>query len=261
MTRRGLIIGNSHAAALRLAATAFAADWAGLTLDFAAMHGEVTGFAVRDGHLTGQMIEDRARLQQISGRDSFRLADYDFLAICGNTPSGFQPVQLWRQARCTALPSTQAAALHSGTDWALLSTPCFLAALTGLMQAARAFLLLADLAPLGLPTFLIPTPLLSATAIDRAPRFAAFSDLHHQGDGAALAALAEQALLAATGPRITAIHWPAEARQHGFFTHERFRHGARRLGTHDSLPQPSDDVLHANADYGRLVLTALYQRL
>lgn len=261
MTSRGLIIGNSHAAALRLAATAFAADWPGLALDFAAMHGEVSAFAVQDGNLTARTAADRARLARISGRDSFRLADYDFIALCGDTPSAFHATQLWLKARSPALPSTRAVALHRGPDWMLLSTACFRAALAGLMQTARAYPLLDALAPAGRRLFLIPTPLLSALAIDHSPRFAAFSQLHHQGDGPALAAETEAALLAACQGRATALPWPPETRQHGFFTHSAFRTGARRLGTSDILPQPQDDFLHANADYGRVVLAALFRHL
>ena len=46
-------------------------------------------------------------------------------------------------------------------------------------------------------------------------------------------------------------------RNDDFLTRARFRRGASHLGTNDRIPQPKDDFLHDNVEYGRYIFTAL----
>lgn len=262
MTKRGLIIGDSHAAALRQAATLYAEDWPGLTLDFAAMHGDMANFCIKDGALTARRKEDRARLARISGRDEFPLAGYDFVAVCGGAPSNFHAVWLYLKARWPGLPSVARAKLHRQQDWTLLSEACFEATLAQLMQRSGAFGLLHQLAEAGLTRrFLIPMPLLSHSGLSAGTRYQGFLMLNQLGDTLAMAGMLDRAFLRACSTTATPIPWPQSVRLNGFFARPEFRRGATRLGPGDAVPQPDDDFLHANAGYGRHILAALVQQL
>lgn len=262
MTRRGLVIGNSHAAALRLAQQAFAADWSGMRLDFAAMHGSAADFCVRAGTLSARDAKGRKRLFRISGRSDFTLADYDFVAVCGSTPSNFGAIRLYLEARWIGLPSFQLAEPLGGKNWLLLSEGCFEAALTGIMRAAAAFPLLDALAAAGCRCFMVPTPLLSAEALTLSKeKHLGFVMMNGNGDAEALSAMMDRALLRACGGQSTALIWPDSVRVNGFFARPEFRRGAKRLGTTDTEAQPEEDFFHANADYGHKVLSELYRQL
>ncbi len=262
MTRRGLIIGDSHAAALRQAATQFAADWPDLTLDFAAMHGEMANFCINDGILTARRKEDRARLARISGRGEFPLSGYGFVVVCGGAPSNFQAVRLYLMARWPSLPSVSRAKLHRQQDWTLLSEACFEATLTQMMQRSGAFGLLHQLAKAGVAQlFLIPMPLLSVSGLAAGTRYQGFVMLDQLGDAQAMSGMLDRAFLRACSTTATPIPWPDAVRLNGFFARPEFRRGATRLGPGDAVPQPDDDFLHANADYGRHILAALFGQL
>lgn len=260
--RLGLIIGDSHAAALRLAARGFADDLPGVTFDFAAMHGEMTNFTIRKGALTARLKKDRDRLALLSGRESFDLGDYDFVAVCGGAPSNFHALRLYQKARFAALPSVAGSDLPRNPDWMLVSEACFATALAGLMRRTSAFALLAELEKAGVKRrFLIPMPLLSIAALGAGQRFQAFAELDAAGDALAMAALMDRAFAESCDTLATPVPWPQEVRHNHFFTRPEYRRGATRLAAKEDQPQPEDDFLHANADYGRAVLKALAGQL
>lgn len=255
MTLRALIIGTSHTAALRLAWRDHRTDWPALALTFAALQGDVADLQVTGPHLVARNNDARARLLQVSGQDQFDLTRFDAIALCGGTASGFHALKLYNLARCAALPSAIRPLDHGVS---LLSTPCFVAALTGLIQSAGALPLLRALAaatPARL--FAIPHPGLSADVLRGSKNHAGFARMARNGDAPALSNLFQRATRHAYDGIATPVTAPDAVRVDGFFTHRRFRRGATRLGADDDVAQPDDDLLHGNADYGRHILTAL----
>lgn len=259
MTTRGLIIGASHAAALRLAWRDHAPLWPGLELTFAALQGDMADLQVTGTHLVPRSEDARTRLATFSGQDSFDLTQFDFVALCGGTASGFHAIQLYNAARCAALPSSR---LHLGQTVSLISTRCFVTALTGQIRNASAMpLMRAIAAACPARLFAIPHPALSHAVLRGGRQHAGFVRMHKNGDSAALAALMLQASLLAYDGLATLVPPPPQVRKDHFFTHTRFRRGATRLGSDDSLPQPPEDMLHGNAEYGRHILAELAARL
>lgn len=255
MTLRALIIGTSHAAALRLAWRDHAADWPALTLTFAALQGDVADLRLTGPQLVARDDDARARLLQVSGQDQFDVTRFDVIALCGGTASGFHALRLYNLARCAALPSA-ARPLDQGL--ALLSTDCFVTGVTGLIRSASALPLLRALAAVTpARLFAIPHPGLSADALRGSKQHVGFARMARNGDAPALSDLLQQATRRAYDGIATPIPAPDAVRVDGFFTHRRFRRGATRLGADDDVAQPGDDLLHGNADYGRHILTAL----
>lgn len=258
---KGLIIGASHCAALRLAWTAWRCDWPGMDLDFAALQGGVADLMVQDGHLLPKDDAAGARLQTSSRRSSFALIDYGFIAVCGGVSGSFSGIRLYNQARCFALPSVSGP-IPVPCAQPLLSTACFTAALTGIIRGNAALPLLTSIRnAVDLPLFAISEPLLSFSALADKTRFHGFRALHRNGDADAMAGMLEAASDAAYVGLAQHIAPPDAVRKDGYFTHPDLRRGATRLGAADQVPQPADDFLHGNAAYGRHILTALFHRL
>ena len=259
MIRRGLIVGASHAAALRLAWRQRAADWPGMDLTFAALQGDVADLQVAGGCLVPRDDAARSRLVHISGAERFDLSGFDFVALCGGTASGFHAIKLYNAARCAALPS---AVLPMGPNLSLISTACFLTALTGLIRSTSAMPLLRSIAAVSpARLFAIPHPGLSHVVLKGSAQYDGFVRMHRRGDAAALSQLLHRASLLAYDGLASLVPPPDAVRQDHFFTHARFRRGATRLGADDKVAQPADDVLHGNAGYGHHILSALAARL
>ena len=259
--RRGLIVGTSHCAALRLAWQAWPADWPGMAIDFAALQGDVADFMVAGQTLTGRTDAARDTLRALCGQSEFDLTAYDFVALCGGTPSTFHAARLYALARWPGLPSVVAAPL-TRPGVTLLSARCFERALTGIIRSAPAFPLLDQIrAATPARRFAIPHPALSRVVLTQTGQHQGFVQIHRNGDAQVLAHMLDQAAEAACGELATCLQPPPEVRKDHFFTHPKFRRGATRLGAQDNLPQPPEDHLHGNAAYGRLILSALHAAL
>jgi hypothetical protein len=261
MIQSGLIVGTSHAAALRLAWRAFATQWPRMNLAFAAMQGDMADFLVAGPHLTARPGAPRDKLHLLSGQADFDLTAYDFVALCGGTASTFHATRLYALARWPGLPSVLANPM-SKPNVSLLSSRCFEEALAGIIRGGPAFSLLNQIRSVtAARVFAIPHPALSADVLRQSKQHQGFVQIHRAGDAAALARMLNSAAARACGDQATHVPPPAQLRQDHFFTDPQFRRGATRLGQTDTVPQPPDDLLHGNADYGRHILTGLHALL
>ena len=262
MTHRGLIIGTSHTAALRLAWTASHQDHPGTQLDFAALQGSVDDLTVQDGNLLAKTDHARDRLLATSGRDRFALCDYTFIALCGGISGSFSAIRLYQQARWYGLPSVSRGTKPLKPTEYLLSAACIATALTAMVRDGAAWPLLTDLhQATNLPLFAVAEPLLSFAALSDKTRFHGFRALHRNGDALALAAMLESAAHAACAGVASYLPPPPAVRRDGFFTQPSLRRGATRLGAADDVAQPDHDFLHGNAAYGHHILIALLAAL
>lgn len=256
MTPRGLVFGNSHAASLRLAWRAQRDRWPAVTLDFAAAAGDgMDTLMLLDGWLSSPVQAVRGNLMALNGRDRFDLRDYAFFVICGGTPSMFHAVHLYRAA---GIPAFGAMA---GGDRVLMSRAGFQAALVGIMQAVMGYRLAVTLQAMGKPCFVMGHPRLSEAAQADAKTYAGFLRVVQNGDGARLSALFDAAATVAYADVATYLPQPVQTIVADIFTAAAFRRGAMRLTPTDDVAQPVQDYLHANGDYGAMLIDRLCAEL
>lgn len=257
MTMRGLVFGNSHAAAFRLAWRRQAAQWPGISLDFAAAAGEgMDTFVVQDGVLSSADQAVRDNLIVLNGTAEFDLRHYGFFLICGGTPSMFHAVHLYRAARIHSFGS-----MAQDDGRTLMSRAGFQAALSGIMQGIMGHRLALRLAVMDKPCFVVGHPRLSIAARADPKTFAGFLQVGRNGDAAALSALFEAAAVDAFAGVATYLPQPPHTIGDDVFTADAYRRGAIRLTAHDDVAQPVQDFLHANADYGALLIESLCDNL
>jgi hypothetical protein len=249
MTLRGLVFGNSHAASLRLAWRTHQAQWPEITLAFAAAAGDgMDAFSVQDGQLSSPQRAVRENLMMLNGCDAFDLRDYGFFVICGGTPSMFHAVHLYRAA---AIPTFAAT---GGRGRVLMSRAGFQAALAGVMQNLMGYRLAVKLAVMGKPCFVAGHPRLSIAAKADPKTYPGFLRVVQNGDGTRLSGLFDAAATDAYAGVATYVPQPAQTIADDIFTAEVFRRGAVRLTQTDDVAQPLQDYLHANGDYGALLI-------
>ena len=111
------------------------------------------------------------------------------------------------------------------------------------------------------PVLIVQEPRLSQDAIGAGRKYQGFARIAKGRDAARLSALYDRAHEVACGTGAQAIVQPAQTRAGEYFTDARFRRGAVRLGLRADVPQSADDMMHANAAYGGLVLDQIARAL
>jgi hypothetical protein len=256
VTRRLLIIGNSHVAALRSAVTpGQGAIWRGWTVDFAAVPtAQLPGLTVTKGLLRTTNDATRTALRTLCGKVRFALDDYAAIAVTGGLLAPHALIDLHAAARWSGLPSAAGSALPE--TLALISEGAALAAATGAAQDRPLFPLLQALAAAAPGRVaVLQQPRLAEAACSPAAAMPRVAAAIRAGDGAALSDLYDQASLAAYAALAQVILQPPVTRGCPFLTAPDYTRGALRLAA--GAAQPAGDVLHGNAAYGTAVLTAL----
>ncbi|MFC7702801.1 hypothetical protein ACFQXB_01170 [Plastorhodobacter daqingensis] len=254
---KGCIFGNSHSAALLKAWREHEGAWPGLSLDFFVR----SGVGVQGHRLDGPVIraEDpdfRDMLEKLGLHHEIDLSGYDFLAVVGSEISPFKSVAILRDNQIFGWRTNDLAR-------PVISEKVLRAALADSLRAANGARLLAQLRAVfqaDKPIYVLTQPFPAAKHID-SPKLATFRRQIRQGDATRFARLYNE--VAATvveelgglylpQPQETVFKW--------VLTREKFTMGAPRL-TNLRLKQAQDDILHANADYGQVVLNDLAGRL
>ncbi len=256
---RVLVIGNSHAAALRAAIAAGPADapltWGRLHITFAAAPDDAAGgLHLQENRL---VVPDEAMARQfrrISGRDAFALQDHDVVVFCGGLVIPRDLIRLHFQARWFPLPSAQD--LPPGKD--LISAQVALAVVAGKARKALLWPLLVALHDRGgMPLIALQTIRFSQDGIGTGQRMRGATRVARSADAAALSDFYDRATEATLSPLARVLLQPPETRARHFFTQPAFRRGATRLAPATDVPQPDTDFLHGNAAYGALMLDAI----
>lgn len=258
MTLRLCIIGNSHVAALREAWLREPGRWGGFTASFLGAHQDLLlQTEVRGGRLIPTTFAARQSFEKISGVSDIDLDAHDVFVIAGSLVAQATALQIYRDARWIGLPSLAACADLATMPEQLISRPAALAA----MQAGLSTRMGARLAQrLRTGTtrriFLTAQPRVSEVIL-KAPR--PVTRLHNiairKGDAAALAQAFETAardVLARSGT--TFLPQPAQTTSHHLLTALAYIKGANRLAATLNVRQARDDIIHANGNYGALVL-------
>ncbi|MGR3320364.1 MAG: hypothetical protein ACU0DK_00350 [Pseudooceanicola sp.] len=255
------LIGNSHVAMLMLAhRDAALAREVSLTC-FAKPSGGPDS-AVLDGtRIAAPDADLRARLDSLGTPHELDLADFDAVVFVGETISVFSAVAMVRKHLVSDWPSARERITAEGDPLTpppkrALMSPAALHA--GLVMANRAKLTYRLAARLrdatDMPLIVLPQPYPAARITGQKAKYPMFHRIAKSGDGPALAAAltAAQADSFAGIRDITLLSQPRETIEAGFLTRNVFARGASRLSMKDTLPE--DDVLHAGAEYGGLML-------
>jgi hypothetical protein len=235
-----------------------AARWPGLDIRFVGAHGELLlETAIRDGRLVPVTGAARAAFQRLNKLDDVDLSAFDGFAIAGCLMAMPQAAMVYRDLRWPDLPS-----LHRVPD--LAEMPQLLVSRAA-AQATLQAVLMRRLGPrfamhlrsgTERPIWMLSQPRMSEAGLaPRATRLRSYVNAHHAGDGHALSSLFEEgAHAAAAAAGAVFLPQPQHTIAHHILTSRAFMQGAVRLAFQTDLPQPPEDVAHANAAYGAAVL-------
>jgi hypothetical protein len=253
---RACFIGNSHLASVRLAWPLVRHQFADLDVTFFGAPGKALGeLQVRDGIVGTESARTTQLLQRVSGRDEFRIADFDYFALfgLGFSPSTvltvFENFRVWRAGSKDA-------------EKRLLSRPAFVESVAGQLRRSLAGTLGAKLrAETDRPIFIVPQPCpaegvlvpSSANVLELSEPIAEFA----RWTTAVTAATDLQRLFvraaqtAASSLGMSLLPQPAETLTSGIFTKEAYRY---------TSSVEKMDYAHMNAEYGKVVLRHLISK-
>jgi hypothetical protein len=260
MTLRGCLFGDSHIAALKTAWSRSPSRWPGLGMEFIGAHGHGIGdLEIRDDAARPRSRKLAENLTVLNGRSEFPLAGYDFFAITGGRMSVFRTVSHYRRFGWLDLPSLAHVTDPDDLDRELISTPTLMAALVDSYRATIGFQLAARLTrATGKPVYLLEQPRPSADCLKtRDGSFAGFNRALADGDAEALNRVTVAAFLRAAEGIATALPQPRETIRDGLFTLSGLSSGSIRLTRRREVQHGAQDFLHANPDYGGIVLDQL----
>ena len=258
MTKRVCIFGNSHVGALKEAWTDNPGRWPGVKVQFVGAHKDLLlQTASVNGRLVATSDPAKRAFQTLSGIEAVNLRDFDAFVVAGCLVSLANAANTYRDCRWIGLPS-----LESATDLAdgperLVSYPAARDTIAASLATRLGPRFAAHLRNgTDRPIYLTSQPRVSASI--KAKRRVA-TRAHHvaleNGDADGLSAAFEDAAartMAEHGAHY--IPQPPETIEDGILTARPYMDGAHRLTAGARIKQPNDDIMHANARYGALVL-------
>jgi hypothetical protein len=254
--KRVLFLGNSHLAALRQAHLAGPGRWPGLDARFLGAHKDLLlQTTVTPERIAPATPVARDAFARLNNADGAVLGDLDLIVIAGCLISVQVAVRLWRVARWPGLPS-----LDRAPDLAalpLISGPAAAASLTAAIDSRLGLRLVRHLRrAVATPILLVAQPAPSDVVRGRSvPSTHSLVLAERLGDGQALARLFDQAAGAALARQGAGyLPQPQDTRASALTTDPAYMEGAVRLSRRPGLPQPPEDVSHANAAFGALIL-------
>jgi peptidoglycan hydrolase-like protein with peptidoglycan-binding domain len=258
MTLRVCIIGNSHVAALREAWMRDPDRWTGFSATFLGAHQDLLlQTEVRDGRLIPITDAATQTFQKISGVTGIDLDAHDVFVIAGSSVAQATALQIYRDARWVGLPSLDACTDLATMAEQLISRPAALATMRAALGTRLGPRLAARLrAGTNRRIFLTAQPRVSELIL-KSPR--PVTRLHNiaikKGDAQALGQAFEEAAAQVLARSDTVfLPQPRETISHYVLTAQAFVKGANRLAATLDVPQAKDDIIHANGNYGALVL-------
>lgn len=248
---KALVFGNSHTACLIEAWRERAVP--GAALEFFVRSGSgVAGYALEGTRIAAATDGLKTFLTRLSLPVAQDLAGFDALVIVGSEVSMFHVVHVLNRYRILDWPMPQRPEMPALTEAVLRL------AVAEALRGSNAGQLMATLravpALTAKPIHLLPQPFVSERALTSKKVGAGFKRLCREkiGDLAAAVFTEEAARLAADFDA-TFHPQPPPTIVRGCLTAEAFTDKARRLIDLNQL-QPTEDILHANLAYGRLML-------
>ena len=250
MTRRGLVLGNSHTACLREAWRT--ASGAPFTLDFLAAHKELmSGLQFAGGRADAGTPELGKTLARLGMATGFELTDYDFYVVTACQVSMFRAAGAARQM--AVWPN------YEGPQ-TLVSNPAFVAALADDLRTTTAWQIIEGLSEAGAPILLLPQPHPHESVLNADTRFPGFRNAVRSGRADWLAGQFRAACDVAMAGKARVLHQPLNTVSNHICTADSYQAGSIRLssGHHE---HEASDILHANVQYGTLQLAQVREAL
>jgi len=265
MTKRVLCLGNSHLAAVRDALTRFDNLWPGLDVTCVGAHGDaLLETSCKDGILTPLSDQAIDNFQTLGGMGAIDLDKFDAIVVVGCQIACSRASYLYRRSRWVALPSVTACDDIAAQPWTLVSEAAFAAMLYDVLSNALGGKLIAHLRQgTDRPIYLANQPRTSTKITDiEKHALTILNDIRRDGDARDISAMFERVTrLLCKDHKATLLAQPRNTIQDHVLTRPAFTKGAVRLSRKGRYPQPPEDILHANASYGALVLDQIAKAL
>lgn len=267
MTSKGLVIGDSHAGML---VDALQCERSGalsaIDMDFFVQPGKgPKGFAVQGTRLVPTDTKLVAFLDKISAPPSPDLAEYDFAIIVGCGLSIYPAVQAMGSVSPVGSGKAKRQETRYGTSgltpckYPLVSGDCYHRIVRDRLSGSLAFSILGAVSnATNIPLYVLPQPRPRSVLRTLSGRGVAFSNTLKSGDGHLVSIAFDDAVKSLSQSTATCrvLTQDEETTSDHIFTREQFCTGAFRL-SNPGMRQAKRDVLHANAQYGTLVLKQL----
>lgn len=246
------LIGNSHAGAWKRGWESIAPRYPHVSLSVFASAAKTLKFLQPDGPVfTTDHAELRSHLER-GGAPVIDTRAYDLFVLVLANFGVPQIVQLYSEWRGDS---------HKGREggFTLISDACFRAAAAGRLNHALGARLYHELAAMtGKPIYAVPPPLPREGVLQSSvPHHLSWHMVHRAGDDGAIATLFEELLAEFCGNRAIPVRQPSVTLHSPILTQDRWAVDAHKaFGTEG--PQPEDDVVHMNGEYGELCLADLF---
>ncbi|GAA3877334.1 hypothetical protein GCM10022404_28840 [Celeribacter arenosi] len=213
-------------------------------------------FTVREGLVQSEDAEARASVHRLCGRDVLDLADYEAVILTGLQFSVFAALRPFRDVVVTSQPSITDVAALAGGEHQLVSFGALGAMVEDFLSQTPGFALARDIAATGLTQVIIASqPRPSIAAREDARQFNRLRTLDRDGDGAFASQFVDKrAALLCKAAGIRYLPQPGKSITHNLYTRHPFMRGSVRLAAREGLSHGREDVIHANAAFGALVI-------
>lgn len=264
MTKHIHIFGNSHLAAVQDGYHKFAGRWPEFKATFIGAHKDGLAEVTSEGGILTPYSKDAIDdFERLAGVKQVDLRDSAAIVIVG---AGFAPIRaamIYHRARWAELSSVTSNPDPS-PDWFLVSKPAFSAMLQSkLLEEAAGRLIRILKRDIDTPIFLVSQPRATTRIMEIGKhRLDIVRTAIKNGDGLALSDMYEaNAGTISDALGVTYIAQNPRTISQDFLTAEAFSKGAIRLAKLGRFSQPKEDVLHANASYGKVVLDQIKSAL
>lgn len=261
MTLRLLILGNSHLTALADGWRANPGRWSRVSAHFVGAHGErLLETDIRDGQLRPTTAEAEQDFSRLGGGGGVVLGNFDGIVIAGGHIALAAAATLWRELRWAGLPSLANTPDLAVMAPALVSRRAALATLEARLATRLGIRLAARLrAACDLPIWITCQPRVSEVILDQPRRTTrSHAAALTTGDAPALSALFDEAAATVSARAgATFVPQPPQTITHHILTARPFMEGANRLTRQPGRAQPLNDIMHANGDWGAVMLDAV----
>jgi len=249
-----LVLGNSHAGCL-MHAWKHRVDSERDTITFFVKSGSLSEFSIVESQISATSSEFCSFLERLSLATTVNLDAYDTIVIVGSELSIFSVVSIINRYRILDWPMKQDVATPALTEDVLRIA---LAEAVDQSSGGRILRMLYELPTMrSKKLIIVPQPFPSERAlISKTGGFGFRRLIRHRAAESAVRVFNEE--LVAFCSRFGALYQPQPGNTivHECFTANAYTSAARRLANLDQM-QPSEDIIHANAAYGQLIINQI----
>ncbi len=259
MTSKLCFMGNSHLAAVKDGHKRYGGKWTDLAATFIGAHDELLLQTSVDGGVLRPRTKDTiTSFERLGMPMETDLNAQDAIVITGCGMALSRAAFIYAKARYFDLPSISARDSFEGLDFALVSKAAFAAMLQGILMRTLAGKLVRHLSHGTKTPILVASQPRTGIALmeDRGKTsLGGVKTAIWQGDAAQLSRdYDSNASVICEAMGATFLQQPPQTITRDVLTLPAFTKGAIRLSGQDRLAQPQDDILHANAAYGSLII-------